>query len=94
VARREFNSIVTQARRDAFRIVRREVRAALPKGWRLWLAVGWGMTLYDDAGKARFGLYERADRLPQGVRKACLLAADFVETFGEDNTVIEGARRR
>lgn len=90
-ARRSFNSIVAKAEKEAFRLVRLEVSAVLPKGWRLHLAVGWGLTLYDDKGKALVGTYKDVpDRLPKGVRKACLLAADFVEIFGYDNSVIDG----
>lgn len=92
---RQLNGIIARARTDAYKIVYREVRKVLPPGWKLWLAVGWGLTLSDANGKTVFGTYENApDRLPKGVRKACLLAADFVDTFGYGNEIIEGRKGR
>lgn len=65
----------------------------LPKGWRLHLAAGWGLTLFDNTGKCLMGTYETPPaRLPRGVRKACLLAADFVDTFGYGNERIDGVK--
>ena len=89
-ARQEYNALLVRSRRVALAIVEREVQAKLPKGWKLWLAVGWGLTLYDADGKAVVGMHETADHLPRGVRHACLLAADFCDTFGYGNEKIEG----
>ena len=53
------------------------------------LAVGWGLCLTDDREKTVIGTYTDAPaRLPKGVRRACLIAADFVDTFGYGNEVI------
>ena len=90
---RKLNGIILRARAEAWKHVRREVLKVLPKGWQLHFAAGWGLTLLDANGETIFGTYENApSRMPRGLRKACVLAADFVDTFGYDNALIEGRR--
>lgn len=87
--RRKFNSILAKARSDSYKLVKKELKAVLPKGWEVYFAAGWGLTVYDDKGNTIIGLYEVAPaRLPGGVRKALLLAADFCDTYGYGNEVI------
>lgn len=89
-AQKEMKSIVAKARRDAWQVVSREVKEALPAGWALHFAVGWGLTLLDADGKTVVGTYKEDGAMPRAVRKACLLAADFFDTFGPANEVIRG----
>lgn len=90
---RKLNGIILRARAQAWKHVRAEVLKVLPKGWTLYFAVGWGLTLIDADRHTVFGTYENAPpRMPRGLRKACELAADFVEMFGEDNSTIEGRK--
>ena len=91
MSRRKFNSIVANARREAFAIVEREMKKALPRGWTAHLAVGWGLTIFDENHRAVVGAYANAPaRMPKGMRKASVLAADFCDTFGYGNEAIHG----
>lgn len=90
-ARKQLRSVIAKARRDAWRVVAKETRSALPKGWALHFAVGWGLTLLNAEGKVLAGTYRDGNDLPNAVRKACLLAADFFDMFGPGNEVIRGA---
>ncbi len=90
-ARRAFNGLVANARRDSLKLVKCELRKCLPSGWRVHLAVGWGLTVFDANGHVVVGTYENApSRLPKGLRKALSLAADFCDTFGYGNECIVG----
>lgn len=93
MSRRALNGIIQRARTDAYRVVYREARRVLPAGWTLYLMVGWGLSLDDEKGNTVIDAHQRADRLPKGVRNACLLAADFVETFGYANEKITGRKQ-
>ena len=70
----------------------------LPEGWRLYLAVGWGVRLVDGAGKTQAESGPLGDsmaaRLPRGVRGLFLAACDFTDAFGHGNEVFtrEGMR--
>lgn len=89
-ARKKLDGIISKARKDAWAVVENEVRGALPPGWSLHFAAGWGLTLIDASGKVVFGTYKNADALPKKLSKACLLAADFIDLFGQDNEVVHG----
>lgn len=92
---RGVGSIIAAARRDALRVVRSELGAALPDGWSVHLAVGWGLTVFDDQRKMIVGTYENAPaRLPRGVRRALLTAARFCDTFGYGNETITPKKGR
>ena len=91
--RRKMEKVISRARREAYAIVRQKVRKTLPAGWKLHLAVGWGLCLDNAEGKTVIGPYTGTDRLPRGVRHACLLAADYVDVFGYGNEVIVGERK-
>lgn len=91
MSRAAFNAVLCKADRDAYQIVKRAVQETMPKGWEMILAVGWGLTVYDDKRQTVIGTYEDApSRLPKGFRKACLMAADYVEAFGYANQRIGG----
>ncbi len=92
-ARQEFNRILNKASKEAYKIVQKEVLDVLPKGWTLHFAVGWGLTLYDENSNCIIGKYtDPPANMPKGVRKAVELAADWCDTFGYDNSHIEGVR--
>lgn len=93
---REFDIIVSKARADAFKVVKREVEKTMPKGWVMHFGVGWGLGVFDDTSETRktvFSRYQDAPaRLPRGFRKSAHLATDFCDIFGEGNEVIHGQR--
>lgn len=93
---RELRGIITTAETAAWKLVQREVRKALPKGWTLFLMVGWGMVLHNDVGTPVMADYPDQPlppRMPRGVRAAVQLASDYVETFGFNNQKIIGRRQ-
>jgi hypothetical protein len=90
-ARRKFSAITRRAEREAFSVVEAEVRKTLPVGWKLHIAVGWGLTLFNADGDCVFGDSTPAPpRMPKGARNACRLAADYADIFGYANQVIRG----
>jgi len=78
------------ARRNALRMVKRELRAKLPKGWQVSLMVGWGFCVHDADGNAVVG-NEGTDkkRLTKQQAKVLELAAEFCDLFGYDNERIK-----
>lgn len=91
----ELRRIVATAQTQAWTLVRREVSKTLPKGWTLYLMVGWGMVLHDDVGTPVMADYPDQPlppRMPKGVRAAVRMASDYVEHFGFNNAKIVGRR--
>jgi len=64
----------------------------LPDGWKLTLAVGWGLHLTDQNDDAQVSLSpwedDIAPRLPKGVRDFVKTAALFQDLFGPENEII------
>lgn len=92
---RQLDAIFRRARREAFPVVRDKLRAALPKGWRCVLAVGWGATVLDDQGRSvrvDGPLYhnDHPRRMPAPLRRALDLAERFGELYQFGNEDIVG----
>ncbi len=85
-----------RARKAAFPILRDRIKTALPKGWRLHLAVGWGVTVMDELGRmVEFeDFYGRAfgqsPHQPKArLRRAVKLAEKFGDIFWFENEIVE-----
>lgn len=80
--RKVVEGIFGRAYDQAVGLVAKDIQAALPEGWRVVLAVGWGVTVFDAQGRmvkdARVGLSARLKR--------ALANADWLEeTVGLGN---------
>lgn len=94
---RDIAECIEEARINALARLSRAARAVLPEGWRLIIAVGWGIRLEDGTGKvqAEFGLGDEiAPRLPKGVRGLFMATLDFADAFGTGNEVLTRAGLR
>lgn len=88
-AKSELRRIFASARRDAFRVVKGELKTNLPKGWTVHFAVAWGFCVYDTQGRAVVGQSGTDHSLATRRQlRALSLAADFCDMFGYDNTTI------
>lgn len=88
---RSIAELIEDARMNALARLSREAMTVLPEGWRLIIAVGWGIRLEDEAGKvqAECGLHDSiAPRLPKGVRGLFMAVLDFSDAFGAGNEVL------
>ncbi|UTC29747.1 hypothetical protein BAJUN_01170 [Bajunvirus bajun] len=86
-ARSGFERVTREARRDCLAIVTAEVKKNLPEGWRVVLAVGWGISTFDASGTITG---EDEKRFPKRLKKALALASDFVDIYGPGNEQITG----
>jgi hypothetical protein len=89
-ARNKAAAIYRRARTDAAALVVADVRAALPAGWRCVLAVGWGVTVFDAAGKTVNGALNPRP-MPARLARAVKLAEDFGEWFWLENEDVRAA---
>jgi hypothetical protein len=86
--RRDF----TAMREKALKLLVKDAKKALPKGWTINLAVGWGFLVYDNNRNVVSAdtPYETGtvSRLPAGVRPLINAAATFYDLYEPGNEVI------
>jgi hypothetical protein len=90
-ARTRFYAVTRRAQREAFAIVKAEIEAKVPRGWKVHFAVGWGFTVYDDQRRTVCGRYGGDGvKMSRTTRSALALAADYFDAYGPDNSSVEG----
>lgn len=97
--RAQLDRITARARRDALALVAATLKAATPPGWRIVLAVGWGLTVFDETGSR---VHEDGPRYHGDsphkwsgkLKRAVALAEHFEDTyrFGNEQIIPKGGR--
>jgi hypothetical protein len=87
--------ILAYARKQAFAVLM-DRRGALPDGWSVHFAVGWGLTIINDKNETIFGLYtDLPPKLPAGVRDYFKACATFMDVFqGANETIFSNQAAR
>lgn len=81
--------IFNQARKASLVAIVNEAKRALPEGWTINIAVGWGLCVYDDKGQTILSDYvDPPKRLPRGVRDLLKATATFTDNFRPANEII------
>ena len=97
----KLDAIIRRARREAFPIVKAQIQAALPEGWDMVLAVGWGVVVRDEEGREVQSYDERMHRKTHGMSphrmtaklgRAKVTAEHLEELFWLENEVVKAAR--
>jgi hypothetical protein len=97
MSRRQLDAIAVRASRDLLKVMRADLKAALPTGWRGVLAVGWGVTVFDHDGKM-VDEYKPKDRgggmskhpMSAKLKRVVAMCDEFGDRFGLDNSEVRG----